>query len=86
MPGNQATPLIIKPDRVDIRRVISLLICKNPVGETPHSAILLIEAGSIDNSALGNVDFGDGKREKLDTVTRLHNHYYEVAGRDFAVL
>ncbi|CCH51193.1 hypothetical protein BN8_00109 [Fibrisoma limi BUZ 3] len=64
------------------------LICKNPVGENPHSANLQIEGLEqfVDRSARYLIEFGDGKRKPVDTTTILYNHYYEKPGRYFAVL
>ncbi|RIV19077.1 hypothetical protein DYU11_26650 [Fibrisoma montanum] len=64
------------------------LICKNPVGENPHSANLQIQGLEelVDKSTHYQIDFGDGKRKPIDTTTLLYNHYYEKPGRYFAVL
>ncbi|PMD92485.1 hypothetical protein BWI97_20575 [Siphonobacter sp. BAB-5405] len=61
------------------------LICKNPVGENPHSAIFTVQTPheQADDYSL---DFGDGKCRAVNPNTTVYNHYYEVPGRYQAVL
>lgn len=66
------------------------LICKNPIGENPHSANFQIRglAGVADDPVPYVIDFGDGRRMRIeaDSSTASYNHYYEKPGRYFAVL
>lgn len=64
------------------------LICKNPVGENPHSAVFVLR-GFEDAAELSDgfqIDFGDGRRVKLNGQDSIYSHYYEVPGRYFATL
>jgi len=62
------------------------LICRNPLGENPHSAVFVLQQAGATESATYTVLFGDGKRETLNASDSLHTHYYERPGRYFAVL
>ncbi|CCH02939.1 hypothetical protein FAES_4940 [Fibrella aestuarina BUZ 2] len=66
------------------------LICKNPIGENPHSANFQIRglAGVADDPVPYVIEFGDGRRKPIEAEvsTALYNHYYEKPGRYFAVL
>ncbi|QNL48176.1 hypothetical protein H8S90_15350 [Olivibacter sp. SDN3] len=62
------------------------LICVNPEGKTPHSAIFkLNKVIDKENLADFSINFGDGKRT-LNFNDTLINHYYEMPGRYFAIL
>jgi hypothetical protein len=64
------------------------LICLNPNGQSPHSAIfkLAVKGELTDDSANFTVDFADGKPKRKDFSDSLVNHYYETPGRYFPVL
>ncbi|GAB3714305.1 hypothetical protein GCM10027592_54000 [Spirosoma flavus] len=66
--------------------VSAQLICRNPLGENPHSAVFELRRPATDESATYWVRFGDGKRRKLDVADSVYTHYYERPGRYFAVL
>lgn len=72
-----------EPATRDIR-----LVCKNPVGENPHSAVFVLR-GFRDVADLSQdltIHFGDGRKLKLDGKDSIYSHYYEVPGRYFAIL
>ncbi len=63
------------------------LICKNPEGKTPHSALFSLKLP--DHYHSGNdftVDFGDGEAPKKITPNTTLSHYYELPGRYYALL
>lgn len=63
------------------------LICKNPEGHTPHTAIFSVQlpaATSLQAPLI--VDFGDGNARKTITAGSTISHYYETPGRYYAVL
>ncbi len=64
------------------------LLCNNPEGENPHSAIfkLQLPAGFSASPEEFTIDFGDGHFEKKILPGLLVTHYYEVPGRYYAVL
>ncbi|MGA0556283.1 hypothetical protein ACO2Q8_06520 [Larkinella sp. VNQ87] len=64
------------------------LICRNPLGENPHSAVFSIQRPNPNSSesAVYVIQYGDGKRERIDPADSLHTHYYERPGRYFAIL
>lgn len=64
------------------------LICRNPLGENPHSAVFEIKrlTPDTDQSLHYTILFGDGKRENLNANDSLYTHYYERPGRYFAIL
>jgi hypothetical protein len=64
------------------------LICNNPEGENPHSAIFKIQLPENFSGDTANfkVDFGDGKQERKIIPGLLVTHYYEIPGRYYAVL
>ncbi|GAB3018610.1 hypothetical protein [Spirosoma pulveris] len=64
------------------------LICRNPLGENPHSAVFQLKRPTLDASQSVNyaILFGDGKRENLNANDSLYTHYYERPGRYFAIL
>ncbi len=61
------------------------LLCKNPTGETPHSAVFQVQ-GITDKSVPYSLYFGDNRRVAFDPTNPIINHYYEVPGRFFALL
>ncbi|MES2005430.1 MAG: hypothetical protein V4450_13000 [Bacteroidota bacterium] len=64
------------------------LICSNPEGESPHSAVFKIQLPRslvADTSKL-TIDFGDGRPEKKVVPGPFITHYYEIPGRYYAVL
>lgn len=64
------------------------LICKNPVGENPHSAVFVLRSFEDVADLAGDflIDFGDGRKVKLNGEDSIYSHYYEVPGRYFATL
>ena len=63
------------------------LICRNPLGENPHSAVFRVKFPiSSEESAKYTILFGDGKRETINVNDSLYTHYYERPGRYFAIL
>lgn len=64
------------------------LICNNPEGESPHSAVfkLQLQAGFSASTEKFTIDFGDGHFERKILPGFLVTHYYEVPGRYYAVL
>ncbi|SOD97831.1 hypothetical protein [Spirosoma fluviale] len=64
------------------------LICRNPLGENPHSAVFQLKrpVSNADQSGNYTILFGDGKRENLNANDSLYTHYYERPGRYFAIL
>ncbi|NEU70196.1 hypothetical protein GK091_25185 [Spirosoma agri] len=66
---------------------LAQLICRNPLGENPHSAVFQLKyPNSPVRSGAYSILFGDGKRERLNANDSLATHYYERPGRYFAVL
>lgn len=65
------------------------LICKNPEGDNPHSAIFVLR-GFEDPAELADgyeIDFGDGKtKARLNDKDSVYTHYYEIPGRYYATL
>lgn len=64
------------------------LICINPEGTNPHSAIFRLKLpvqfkGQADRFML---DFGDGRVPAKISVLKLLTHYYEIPGRYYPVL
>ncbi|MBD2701366.1 hypothetical protein IC229_12005 [Spirosoma sp. BT702] len=66
--------------------VSAQLICRNPLGENPHSAVFEIRRSAPDESATYRIQFGDGKRRNMDVADSVYTHYYERPGRYFAIL
>jgi hypothetical protein len=64
------------------------LICRNPLGENPHSAVFQLKQATpnADQSLNYTIVFGDGKREVINAKDSLYTHYYERPGRYFAIL
>ncbi|MES2652001.1 MAG: hypothetical protein V4663_09680 [Bacteroidota bacterium] len=64
------------------------LVCLNPNGQSPHSAIfkLAVKGNLPDDLSNFNIDFADSKLKKLNFKDSLVNHYYETPGRYFPVL
>ncbi|MCH5719300.1 hypothetical protein [Niabella hibiscisoli] len=63
------------------------LICKNPEGQTPHSALFSLKIP--DNYNAENeftIDFGDGEARKSIAPNTTLSHYYEIPGRYYALL
>jgi hypothetical protein len=79
-PANKAIP--------DIHPGEARLVCNNPEGENPHSAVFKLElsknfSGIPDSFS---VHFGDSRRPKKILPGVLLTHYYEVPGRYYARL
>jgi hypothetical protein len=64
------------------------LICNNPVGTNPHSAIfrLQLPAGFQEQGGGFMINFGDGRKSKSISTLKPLTHYYEIPGRFFASL
>lgn len=64
------------------------LVCENPIGGNPHSAIfrLKLPEGFPPRFPDLLLDYGDGKHEKLNPPNTLITHYYEIPGRYYATL
>ncbi len=64
------------------------LLCLNPNGQTPHSAIfkLAVKGALADDPANFSIDFKDENSKKSSFKDSLVNHYYETPGRYFPVL
>ncbi|GAA4461725.1 hypothetical protein GCM10023189_37490 [Nibrella saemangeumensis] len=79
-------PETLLSDTISTNRV--QLVCKNPVGENPHSANfdVLGFTQPADQLPPFTIDFGDGRHKPVALKNRRHNHYYEMPGRYFAVL
>ncbi|GAB4020098.1 hypothetical protein GCM10028808_60110 [Spirosoma migulaei] len=63
-------------------------ICRNPFGENPHSAVFAVRRPTLgtDESDTYMIQYGDGKKERINSSDSLYTHYYERPGRYFAVL
>jgi hypothetical protein len=64
------------------------LICLNPNGKSPHSAIfkLGVKGTLSDESSTFTVDFADAKPKRSTFTNSIVNHYYETPGRYFPML
>jgi hypothetical protein len=64
------------------------LICHNPVGENPHSALFVVSGmdGVDPSKEHYTIDFGDTHKIPVVEGDSLYSHYYEVPGMYFAVL
>lgn len=62
------------------------LVCRNPIGENPHSAVFEIRRPADNESATYRIQFGDGKRRQMGPTDSVYTHYYERPGRFFAIL
>ncbi|MBO9620777.1 MAG: hypothetical protein J7539_17270, partial [Niabella sp.] len=64
------------------------LICKNPIGENPHSAEFIVrlpDQFSGDTSKF-KVDFDDRRSEKNVPANKTFTYYYELPGSHYAIL
>lgn len=61
------------------------LICLNPEGKTPHSAIFKVDRQGTGQTSL-LLDFGDSRPNRTIFKDSLVNHFYETPGRYFPVL
>ncbi len=64
------------------------LVCLNPNGQVPHSALFKLDIkGTLTaDSSNFNIDFADFKPKKSNFKDSLVNHYYEAPGMYFPVL
>ncbi|MVM35167.1 hypothetical protein GO755_34405 [Spirosoma sp. HMF4905] len=64
------------------------LTCLNPLGENPHSAVFKLQRPTLTNDESDQymIQFGDGKKEIINSTDSLYTHYYERPGRYFAIL
>ncbi len=64
------------------------LVCVNPEGLSPHSAIFKLDIKGDLPDSLSNftIDFMDQNLEKANFNNSLINHYYEIPGRYYPVL
>ena len=80
--------LLKKRQPAPVTTVSAELICNNPEGENPHSAVFKIELPkdfSGDDSRF-SINFGDGRPERNIYPGVLLTHYYEVPGRFYPIL
>ncbi|GAB3995050.1 hypothetical protein GCM10028807_34170 [Spirosoma daeguense] len=66
--------------------VTAKLICRNPLGENPHSAVFELRRSTTDESATYRILFGDNKKRIMSLSDSVYTHYYERPGRYFAIL
>ncbi len=66
--------------------VSAQLICRNPLGENPHSAVFDLRRPTTDHADIYQILFGDGKKRIMAPADSVYTHYYEQPGRFFAVL
>ncbi|MCE6990510.1 hypothetical protein [Dyadobacter sp. CY323] len=64
------------------------LVCQNPVGGNPHSAVFVLPGlgAYTDPKDQYVIEFGDGRKIPVTMGDSLYSHYYEVPGRYHAVL
>ncbi|WP_316746800.1 hypothetical protein [Pedobacter gandavensis] len=64
------------------------LLCVNPNGQSPHSAIFQLQTSGVLPNATSSfsIDFADSKPRRSIFKDTLINHYYETPGRYFPVL
>lgn len=64
------------------------LVCLNPEGKSPHSAIFKLGVKGKLSDELSNfvIDFGDGRLKQSNFSDSTANHYYETPGRYFPLL
>ncbi|CAN5272979.1 hypothetical protein BH09BAC4_BH09BAC4_11940 [soil metagenome] len=81
------TVVMLLVQRQSTGRQSTQLICRNPLGENPHSAVFQLKhPGSKVEAGSYSILFGDGKREHLNATDSITTHYYERPGRYFAIL
>ena len=83
------TTLILIPLRSDLISTEGIeLVCRNPEGKNPHSAVfsLKIPDGFAGDKEQFTVNFGDGKPQRALKRGVFLTHYYEVPGRYYATL
>lgn len=81
-------PMITKEKPAPVTKIDAELICNNPEGENPHSAVFKLQLAkgfALDKSKF-SIDFGDGRPERNIYPGVLVTHYYEVPGRFYPVL
>lgn len=64
------------------------LLCLNPEGKSPHSAIFKLNIKGKLSDKLSNfiIDFADGSLKRSNFSDSIANHYYETPGRYFPLL
>lgn len=62
------------------------LVCRNPLGENPHSAVFELRRQKSAPDESFTILYGDGKREQTNATDSVYTHYYERPGRYFAIL
>lgn len=64
------------------------LVCSNPVGDNPHSAVFRLEMPEKFKGDSGkfHIVFGDGERDRPIRPGAVLTHYYEKPGRFYATL
>lgn len=62
------------------------LICQNPVGKTPHTAVFQVKGMETlpDDGGRYLMNYGDGKTMPINRHSNLYSHYYESPGRYYA--
>jgi len=83
------TVMVLKPsgtEELALKRV--KLLCMNPNGLTPHSAIFKLDVkGNLPDSTTNfSIDFGDGRLKRTNFLDTMVSHYYELPGRYYPLL
>ena len=83
------TIIVLKPtDKDDLAIKNIKLICINPEGINPHSAIfkLVTQTPLLDSINHFSIQFGDGRIKRTPFTGTMLNHYYELPGRYYPTL
>lgn len=83
------TLIVQKPANKDHSAINDVkLVCVNPIGSIPHSAIFKLQGKGESVDSLGNfsIQFGDGKIKRTSLTGLMLNHYYEAPGRYYPLL
>ncbi|GAB4034390.1 hypothetical protein [Spirosoma gilvum] len=80
--------IFLYTQQVDADPEPATLVCRNPLGENPHSAVFELkrQRPGSGESAQYTIQYGDGKRERTNAADSMYTHYYERPGRYFALL
>ncbi|WP_316817108.1 hypothetical protein [Pedobacter nyackensis] len=81
--------IVLKPTDKEVPPFEGIqLMCVNPDGITPHSAIfkLVAEKNLPDSADQFSIEFGDGRTKRQRFTSNMLNHYYEVPGRYYPLL
>ncbi|RKE57145.1 hypothetical protein [Sphingobacterium detergens] len=83
------TLIVLKPlEKKDVKMDVVQLVCLNPNGITPHSAIFKLVAKQPLTDSFKNfsIDFADGRSKRKQFLNPLLTHYYQVPGRYYPKL